>query len=78
MIYQSWYRSDHLAEVVFVSFLHSKLIIIIINYYYYYYIINILSFSYYVWQQEVTMCIPHLRVGSYAHELEAGMSSQIV
>ena len=24
------------------------------------------------------MCIPHLRVGSYAHELEAGMSSQIV
>ena len=24
------------------------------------------------------MCIPHLRVGSYAHELEGGMSSQIV
>ena len=26
MIYQSWYRSDHLAKVVFVSFLRSKLI----------------------------------------------------
>ena len=24
------------------------------------------------------MCIPHRRVGSYAHELEGGMSSQIV
>ena len=24
------------------------------------------------------MCIPHVRVGSYAHELEGGMSSQIV
>ena len=30
MIYQSWYQSDHLAEVVFVSFLRSKVIIIII------------------------------------------------
>ena len=24
------------------------------------------------------MCIPHIRVGSYAHELECGMSAQIV
>ena len=23
------------------------------------------------------MCIPHIRVGSYAHELECGMSAQI-
>ena len=41
MIYQSWYRSDHLAEVVFVSFLLSKVILIsIIS------IIIILSFLY--------------------------------
>ena len=24
------------------------------------------------------MCIPHVRVGSYAHQLEGGMSAQIV
>ena len=42
MIYQSWYRSDHLAEVVFVSFLHSK---VILYYYYYYIIIIIITFS---------------------------------
>ena len=24
------------------------------------------------------MCIPHIRVGSYAHQLEGGMSAQIV
>ena len=24
------------------------------------------------------MCIPHLRVGSYAHELDGAMSAQIV
>ena len=73
MIYQSWYRSDHLAEVVFVSFLRSKLIL------YYYCIINIiLSFSYYIFQEEVTMCIPHFRVGSYAHELDGEMYAQII
>ena len=47
MIYQSWYRSDHLAEVVFVSFLHSKLIHYC-YYYYYYIIIIILGFSKYI------------------------------
>ena len=30
MIYQSWYRSDHLAEVVFVSFLRSKVILLLL------------------------------------------------
>ena len=30
MIYQSSYRSDHLAEVVFVSFLHSKVILLLL------------------------------------------------
>ena len=78
MIYQSWYRSDHLAEVMFVSFLRSKLI----HYCYYFIIIIIiiiiLGFSKYILQRKVTLCIAHLRVGSYAHELEGGMSAQIV
>ena len=46
MIYQSWHRSGHLAEVGFVSFLRSKLILYDDDDYYYYYIsIIILSFS---------------------------------
>ena len=44
MIYQSWYRSDHIAEIVFVIFLRSNVIIIIIIMSYYI-IIIILSFS---------------------------------
>ena len=43
MIYQSWHRSGHLAEVGFVSFLRSKLILY--DYDYDYIIIIILSFS---------------------------------
>ena len=47
MIYQSWYRSDHLAEVVFVSFLRSKVILIIIIIIIIIFIF-ILRFSYYI------------------------------
>ena len=56
MIYQSWYWSDHLAEVVFVSFLHSKMILFIIinNCYYHhhiilFFIIYFVEGSYYVY-----------------------------
>ena len=44
MIYQSWHRSGHLAEVGIVSFLRSKLILYDYDYDYYISII-ILSFS---------------------------------
>ena len=54
MIYQSWYRSDHLAEVVFVRFLRSKVILYYYCYYYYHYyfkffIIYFVEGSYYVY-----------------------------
>ena len=54
MIYQSWYGSDHLAKVVFVSCLRSKLIHCCYFYYYFYFYIKnfILYFveeSYYVY-----------------------------
>ena len=54
MIFQSWYRSDHLAEVVFVRFLRSKVILYYYCYYYYHYyfkffIIYFVEGSYYVY-----------------------------
>ena len=79
MIYQSWYWSDHLAEVVFVSLLHSKVIlfiIIIINYYYHYhfcikiFILYFVEGSYYAYYTH--------RVGGYANQLEGGMSAQLL
>ena len=80
MIYQSWYWSDHLAEVVFVRFLRSNMILYYYSYYssssYYYYYYFKFFIIYFL--EEVTMCIAHLRVGSYAQELEGGMSAQIV
>ena len=78
MIYQSWYRSDHLAEVVFVSFLRSKVIpISIIS------IIIILSFLYkyfhIIFCRRKLLCVfPEIRVGRYANQLEGGMSAQLL